>query len=126
MPVTPNAANRSYSTADDGSFPDDSAVAEMVKQGIQKAREKLIDLTLRNGMLNYRHSETSSRHVRIINENPRLLVESLSSEQSIDVLPLPPVESIPQSYFMSGDGMLMPVRKNQPPPDLRYFKQSRK
>jgi len=24
---------------------------------------------------------------------------------------------------MSGDGKLMPVRKNQPPPDLRYFKQ---
>jgi len=27
-----------------------------------------------------------------------------------------------ESYFMSADGMLMPVRKNQPPPDLRYFK----
>jgi hypothetical protein len=26
------------------------------------------------------------------------------------------------SYFMSADGMLMPVRKNQRPPDLRYFK----
>jgi hypothetical protein len=31
-----------------------------------------------------------------------------------------------ESYFMSGDSMLMPVRKNQPPPDLRYFKQSQK
>jgi hypothetical protein len=29
-------------------------------------------------------------------------------------------------YFLSGDGMLMPVRKDQPPPDLRYFKQPRK
>jgi len=28
-----------------------------------------------------------------------------------------------ESYFMSGDGMLMPIRKNQPPPDLRYFKE---
>jgi hypothetical protein len=27
-----------------------------------------------------------------------------------------------ESYFLSGDGELMPVRKNQPPPDLRYFK----
>jgi hypothetical protein len=27
-----------------------------------------------------------------------------------------------ESYFLSGDGLLMPVRKNQPPPDLRYFK----
>jgi hypothetical protein len=30
------------------------------------------------------------------------------------------------NYFLSGDGMLMPVRKDQPPPDLRYFKQTRK
>jgi hypothetical protein len=27
-----------------------------------------------------------------------------------------------ESYFMSADGKLMPVRKNQPPPDLSYFK----
>jgi hypothetical protein len=31
-----------------------------------------------------------------------------------------------ESYFLSGDGALMPVRKNQLPPDLRYFKPSRK
>jgi hypothetical protein len=30
------------------------------------------------------------------------------------------------SYFMSGDGMLMPARKGEPPPDLRYFKQTQK
>ena len=26
------------------------------------------------------------------------------------------------NYFVSADGYLMPVKKNQPPPDLRYFK----
>jgi hypothetical protein len=26
------------------------------------------------------------------------------------------------NYFMSAAGFLMPVRKNQAPPDLRYFK----
>jgi alpha-D-ribose 1-methylphosphonate 5-phosphate C-P lyase len=31
-----------------------------------------------------------------------------------------------ESYFMSADGILMPVRKNQSPPDLRYFKQLQK
>jgi hypothetical protein len=31
-----------------------------------------------------------------------------------------------ESYFLSGDGVLMPVRKNQLPPDLRYFKPSQK
>src|SRR5215469_7735706 len=30
------------------------------------------------------------------------------------------------SYFLSADDMLMPVRKNQAPPDLRYFKDWKK
>jgi hypothetical protein len=28
-----------------------------------------------------------------------------------------------EAYFLSADGLLMPVRKDQAPPDLRYFKQ---
>jgi hypothetical protein len=28
-----------------------------------------------------------------------------------------------EEYFLSADGLLMPARKNQAPPDLRYFKQ---
>jgi len=28
-----------------------------------------------------------------------------------------------QNYMLSGDGYLMPTRKGQPPPDLKYFKQ---
>jgi hypothetical protein len=31
-----------------------------------------------------------------------------------------------ESYFMSADGYLMPAKKDQAPPDLRYFKQSQK
>ena len=31
-----------------------------------------------------------------------------------------------ESYFMSADGLLMPVRKDQAAPDLRYFKQNQK
>ncbi len=31
-----------------------------------------------------------------------------------------------ENYMLSGDGYLMPVRKDQPPPDLRYFKQTQK
>jgi very-short-patch-repair endonuclease len=72
------------------------AIAEMVRQGIRKAREKLIDLSLRNGMLNYRHSESSSRHIRVVHQLPGAVVECLASEKSIDLLPLPPVETIPR------------------------------
>jgi hypothetical protein len=31
-----------------------------------------------------------------------------------------------QNYFVSGDGYLMPARKDQAPPDLRYFKKAGK
>jgi hypothetical protein len=29
-----------------------------------------------------------------------------------------------ENYFLSADGLLMPAKKNQSPPDLRYFKQT--
>jgi hypothetical protein len=31
-----------------------------------------------------------------------------------------------ENYFLSWDGYLMPAKKDQPPPDLRYFKQTQK
>src|SRR5215469_2631683 len=31
-----------------------------------------------------------------------------------------------ENYFLSSDGFLMPAKKDQPPPDLRYFEQLRK
>jgi hypothetical protein len=36
------------------------------------------------------------------------------------------VEIAKEGYFLSADGLLMPTRKDQPPPDLRYFKQPQK
>jgi hypothetical protein len=93
MPITqPGAAEApEFGTADEN-----VAIAEMVRHGIRKAREKLIDLSLRNGMLNYHHSESSSRHVRVVHQLPGAVVECLASEKSIDLLPLPPVETIPR------------------------------
>jgi hypothetical protein len=35
----------------------------------------------------------------------------------------PHIEIGGQSYMLSADGQLMPTKKNQPPPDLRYFAQ---
>jgi hypothetical protein len=29
-------------------------------------------------------------------------------------------------YFKGADGTLLPTRKDQPPPDLRYFNQTRR
>jgi hypothetical protein len=36
----------------------------------------------------------------------------------------PHIEIAKQGYMISADGYLMPVKKDQPPPDLRYFKQT--
>jgi hypothetical protein len=36
------------------------------------------------------------------------------------------VEVGKENYYLSADGLLMPAKKGQAPPDLRYFKQSRK
>ncbi len=36
------------------------------------------------------------------------------------------VEIAKQGYFLSADGFWMPAKKDQPPPDLRYFTQSQK
>jgi len=36
------------------------------------------------------------------------------------------VEIDKQSYMLSADGLLMPTKKDQPPPDLRYFKEAGK
>ncbi len=38
----------------------------------------------------------------------------------------PHVEIAGQGYMISADGLLMPVKKNQPPPDLRYFRPTQK
>jgi hypothetical protein len=31
-----------------------------------------------------------------------------------------------ETYLVGGDGLLMPLRKEQPPPDLRHFNPTRK
>jgi hypothetical protein len=31
-----------------------------------------------------------------------------------------------ENYFLSADGLLMPSKKDQAPPDLRYFKETRR
>ncbi|MFB9268372.1 DUF4011 domain-containing protein [Bradyrhizobium erythrophlei] len=79
-----------------------SAVADLVRDGVAKAREKLIDLSMRNTMLNFRHSETSAKHVRIVDEDLGFLVGTLASGQALDIMPLPPVEEVPRDEETDG------------------------
>jgi hypothetical protein len=46
--------------------------------------------------------------------------------ESVCVENNPHIEIANQGYMLSADGFLMPAKKDQPPPDLRYFTQSKK
>lgn len=91
-------ANKQTSSHSDGPAPGQhgAAVADLVREGVRIAREKLIDLSMRNTMLNFRHSETSAKHVRIVDEDLELLVEELASRKALDIIPIPPVEQVPR------------------------------
>jgi hypothetical protein len=62
-------------------------------------------------MKNYRRAQT---------KGPIWWRESICAENN------PHVRIGKDDYFVSFDGYLMPVRKDQAPPDLKYFKQSQK
>jgi hypothetical protein len=74
----------------------DATIADMVRDGVKRAQNKLIDLSMRNSMLNFKHSEKSVRHVRIIDKQIRVLVEALSNGEGFDLVPVPPVEQVPR------------------------------
>jgi hypothetical protein len=56
----------------------------------------------------------TKKYVRSKEKNP-LWRESVCAENNRHVM------IGKENYFLSADGLLMPVRKDQPPPDLRYF-----
>jgi very-short-patch-repair endonuclease len=72
-----------------------ATIADMVRDGVRRAQSKLIDLSMRNSMLNFKHSEKSARHVRVAGEQIGVLVEALANGGHFDLVPVPPVEQVP-------------------------------
>ena len=60
---------------------------------------------------------TVTRTYRRTPQNPPVWSEYICTEDNRHV------QIGDHNYVISGDGLLMPVRKGQPPPDLRYFDQ---
>ena len=58
----------------------------------------------------------TKRYVRKSDKQP-VWFEGVCAENN------PHIEIANQPYMLSADGKLMPAKKDQPPPDLRYFKQ---
>jgi hypothetical protein len=64
-------------------------VDEFIKNVIHQYRAKLLDLSSRNPLLNFRHSEKSRSHVRVVDEIPEKLFEHLESGRQMWLDPVP-------------------------------------
>lgn len=78
-------------------------------------RKRLLDLTARNRLLNFRHTKTTA--LRIIDELPNQLVETLLQEQEMRFLPIPEPdrERLVQFGYLEIDpdsGQERPLRKD--------------
>src|SRR5437879_589795 len=71
------------------------AVDDFVQKAIQQFRGKLLDLSSRNPLLNFRHSERSRSHIRVVDEIPEILFEKLTASRQFTFVGLPYPELIP-------------------------------
>ena len=79
-----------------GAAPEQSAaINEFVNTAIQQYRQKLLDLSSRNPLISFRHSERSRSHIRVVDEVPELLFNRLSTSRQMTFVPLPYPELIP-------------------------------
>ena len=62
---------------------------------------------------------TATKKYRRIDVKQPVWPEAVCAEANVHV------EIAGQNYFLSADGYMMPARKDQPPPDLRYFDQTK-
>jgi very-short-patch-repair endonuclease len=64
---------------------------------VQQDRTKLLDLTSRNPLISFRHSERSRSHIRVIEEIPEKLFIKLVAGKDLSFKPLPDPELTPRS-----------------------------
>jgi very-short-patch-repair endonuclease len=61
----------------------DPGFSGLVLAGIEKLRSKLLDLSMANRLLNFKHSEKSKTHVRIIDAIPEVLFDIMDLHKSL-------------------------------------------
>jgi hypothetical protein len=62
---------------------------ETARKQIEALRQKLLDISNRNPLASFRHSERARGHVRVIDELPDLLLEKLEAGQKLNFVALP-------------------------------------
>jgi very-short-patch-repair endonuclease len=74
-----------------------SSTDAFVRNVVQQDRTKLLDLTSRNPLISFRHSERSRSHIGIIEEIPERLFNRLVAGKELSFKPLPDPELTPRS-----------------------------
>ena len=62
---------------------------EFIKTSIANLREKLLDLSKRNNLVSFKHSEGSRQHIRIVDELPNILFSKFLNEEKLTFKSLP-------------------------------------
>ena len=70
-------------------------MADFIKEMIRELRLRLLDLSNRNALLNFRHSEKALTHIRVIDELPDFLFCSLLEGKRLTFKPLPEPDDEP-------------------------------
>ena len=80
----------------------DTSIDSFVQSAVQQYRAKLLDLSSRNPLVNFRHSEKSRTHIRIVDEIPETLFGKLEASRQMwfepveDPVLTPPDEDTPR------------------------------
>jgi hypothetical protein len=80
----------------DSSNSDLGAQREMAEKLIAELRKRLLDLSNRNRLLNFKFSDRARTHVRIVDEIPDVLYGKLSDGKKLTFIPLPNPEDEPE------------------------------
>ena len=91
----PGEPNHSESCESPGAIEISAEKLDISKRRVADLRERLLDLTRRNRLLNYKHSERSRAHVRIIDELPDILYAKLLEGLSLAFKSLPQPDEDP-------------------------------
>ncbi len=76
-------SERPVSEAQAGSLDD------FIRETVQRYRTKILDLSSRNPLIQFRHSERSRSHIRIVNEIPEILFDKLEAGRQLTFAPVP-------------------------------------
>ncbi|NJK63865.1 MAG: DUF4011 domain-containing protein [Synechococcaceae cyanobacterium SM2_3_1] len=68
---------------------------QLVAHYLEKLRLRLLDLSGRNRMINFRFSERSRTQVRLVNELPNQVFDKLKKNNALRIIPLPETSEHP-------------------------------